>query len=191
MLSCVSSPTFWDENPDRRFRQLTESACQLPLGSITLSAISYQSNSFLRIFYFLFTVSLSAFTARVDYFISNLFGRQTVFRIFLIFFLTVSLSVRTAKGEKDYQTGFNVQGFFKFFSGRFEIAFPPLFTGLFQSPFKQIVFIQAKKMAELVQKSGADLLTIDLRVILREIPQVGEEENDLRGHDNVSLFGEL
>ena len=46
---------------------------------------------------------------------------------------------------------------------------------LIETALRQIVFVQTKKMSQLVQKSRGNLLAKDLFIAFRKIPQVFEE----------------
>ena len=62
---------------------------------------------------------------------------------------------------------------------------------LIETTLGQIVFVQTKKMSQLVQKSRVHFLAKDFFVPFREIPEVFEKQNNLRRQHRSSLVSEL
>ena len=63
--------------------------------------------------------------------------------------------------------------------------------GLFESPLGQIIFVQAKKMSQLVQKSLANLFTKNILIIFCKIPQIPNKKNDLRRQHRCAIIRKL
>ena len=54
-------------------------------------------------------------------------------------------------------------------------------TKLLQPAFFQVIFIKTKVVAEFVEVRGADFVEVHGLVVLGDLPEVFEEENNLRG----------
>ena len=60
--------------------------------------------------------------------------------------------------------------------------------GLVQAPVFEIEFVEAEVVAEFVEEGDADFFAVDGFVAVGEIPEVFEEEDDLRGDGERHSF---
>ena len=62
---------------------------------------------------------------------------------------------------------------------------------LIEATIRQIVFVQAKKMSQLVQKSRVNFLAKGFFIAFRKTPDVFEEQNNLRRQHRGAVVSEL